>query len=88
MVGYLGGTRLGAMLYNVAHATLLPALLVGLGWWQHWTSLLAIGLVWLAHIGLDRLMGYGLKYSDHFQHTHLGWIGHENRDHLPRSAES
>ncbi|MCY7298128.1 MAG: DUF4260 domain-containing protein [Ilumatobacteraceae bacterium] len=75
MVGYLGGTRVGAVLYNVAHATSVPAVLVWVGWWQQRSSLLAIGLVWLAHIGLDRLMGYGLKYDDHFQHTHLGWIG-------------
>jgi hypothetical protein len=78
MVGYLGGTRLGALLYNVAHATLVPAVLVGFGWRQHWPSLVAIGLVWLAHIGLDRLMGYGLKYGDDFHHTHLGWIGHRS----------
>jgi len=76
MVGYLGGTRMGALMYNVAHATPVPAALLGLGWWQHWPSLVAIALAWLAHIGLDRLMGYGLKYSDHFQHTHLGSIGH------------
>jgi hypothetical protein len=81
MVGYLGGTRVGAILYNVAHATLIPAALVGVGWWQHWLSLIAIALVWLAHIGFDRLMGYGLKYGDHFQHTHLGWIGHRSEPH-------
>ena len=78
MVGYLGGTRLGAVLYNVAHATPLPAVLAAVGWWQRWPSLIAVALVWLAHIGLDRLMGYGLKYGDHFQHTHLGWIGHRS----------
>lgn len=78
MVGYLGGTRLGALMYNIAHATPAPALLAGLGSWQQWQSLVAVALVWLAHIGLDRLMGYGLKYSDHFQHTHLGWIGHRS----------
>ncbi|MFN8050659.1 MAG: DUF4260 domain-containing protein [Acidimicrobiales bacterium] len=78
MVGYLGGTRLGAVLYNVAHAIPVPAVLVAAGWWQHWPSLIAIALVWFAHIGLDRLMGYGLKYADHFQHTHLGWIGHRS----------
>ncbi len=74
MVGYLGGTRLGAHLYNLAHATPLPALVVLLGWWQDRPLLLALGLVWLAHIGMDRLLGYGLKYDDHFQHTHLGWL--------------
>jgi hypothetical protein len=75
MVGYLGGTRLGAVFYNAAHSAPVPAVLIGLGWWQHEPLVLAIGLIWLAHIGMDRLMGYGLKYGDHFGHTHLGRIG-------------
>jgi Domain of unknown function (DUF4260) len=75
MIGYLGGTRLGAMLYNLVHVTPLPAVLVGLGWWQSKPLVIALGLVWLAHIGMDHALGYGLKYDDHFQHTHLGWIG-------------
>jgi hypothetical protein len=49
--------------------------MVGVGWWQARPLVLALGLVWLAHIGVDRLLGYGLKYNDNFQHTHLGWIG-------------
>jgi hypothetical protein len=72
MVGYLRGTRAGARMYNLAHSTPLPAALAGFSWWQHDHLALALGLVWLAHIGIDRLMGYGLKYGDHFQHTHLG----------------
>jgi hypothetical protein len=75
MVGYLGGTKLGARLYNVAHAAPLPAIVVGLGWWQAKPLVLALGLVWIAHIGMDGVLGYGLKYNDSFQHTHLGWIG-------------
>lgn len=75
MAGYLRGTRLGAQLYNLAHSTLLPAAAVGLGWWQSKPLVLALGLIWLAHIGIDRLLGYGLKYNDHFQHTHLGHLG-------------
>ena len=72
--GYLGGTRLGARLYNLAHAAVLPAAVVGLGWWQGQSLAVALGLVWLAHIGADRLLGYGLKYDDNFQHTHLGQL--------------
>jgi uncharacterized protein DUF4260 len=82
MVGYLGGTRLGARLYNLAHAAPLPAIMVGLGWWQAKPLVLALGLVWIAHIGMDSLLGYGLKYGNHFQHTHLGWIGRQR----PRRA--
>jgi Domain of unknown function (DUF4260) len=70
--GYLAGTRHGARLYNLAHATLLPAVLLGVGYWQADRLAEAFALVWLAHIGLDRLLGSGLKYSDRFTHTHLG----------------
>ncbi|MGP8207476.1 MAG: DUF4260 family protein [Acidimicrobiales bacterium] len=56
MVGYLAGTRFGASMYNLAHTTSLPAALIGLGWWQHQRLAVALGLVWLAHIGMDRLM--------------------------------
>jgi hypothetical protein len=69
--GYAFGTRLGAHLYNVAHATPLPALLVGMGWWQDHPLVLAIGTIWLGHIGMDRMLTFGLKYPDSFQHTHL-----------------
>lgn len=82
--GYLGGTRIGAVIYNAAHATPLPAVMIGLGWWQHRPLVLALGLVWLAHIGLDRLQGYGLKYDNSFQHTHLGILG--RRKEAPRAA--
>jgi Domain of unknown function (DUF4260) len=75
MVGYLGGTRLGAITHNLAHSTPLPAAVIALGWWQHEPLVRAFGLVWLAHIGMDRALGYGLKYNDHFQHTHLGRPG-------------
>ena len=48
---------------------------MGLGWWQGRPLVLALSLVWLAHIGTDRLLGYGLQYGDNFQHTHLGQLG-------------
>jgi Domain of unknown function (DUF4260) len=78
--GYFGGTRLGAQLYNVAHSTAVPAAVVGLGWWQGRPLVLALGLVWLAHIGADRLLGYGLKYDDNLKHTHLGQLGQPQAD--------
>jgi hypothetical protein len=70
--GYLGGSRLGAHVYNIGHATPLPVLLAALVWWHHDSLLLGFGVVWLGHIGMDRMLGFGLKYSDRFQHTHLG----------------
>jgi hypothetical protein len=70
-IGYLAGRRAGANLYNLAHITPLPGALLVVAWSQHSPLAAAIGLIWLAHIGMDRLLGYGLKYHDHFQHTHL-----------------
>ena len=36
---------------------------------------LVTGVILYGHASMDRIFGYGLKYGDHFQHTHLGWIG-------------
>ncbi len=71
MVGYLAGARLGAALYNAAHWYGGPLLLWLLlpGW------PVAVPLIWAAHIGLDRMLGYGLKYPTGFHDTHLGRVG-------------
>jgi hypothetical protein len=74
-IGYLFGAKAGARSYNLAHITPLPGVLIAVGWWQNTSLAVALGLVWLAHIGLDRMLGYGLKYGDDFQHTHLSAIG-------------
>jgi Domain of unknown function (DUF4260) len=77
MVGYLRGPRLGALTYNVVHtwATALPVL--GLGLWSGTAWLTTIGAVLVAHVGMDRAAGYGLKLPTSFHETHLGWIGKE-----------
>lgn len=72
MVGYLGNTRIGGFLYNLGHTYLLPAIVCAVSLWQRSDIGLAIGLLWFAHIGMDRVGGYGLKYPDSFKHTHLG----------------
>jgi hypothetical protein len=72
MLGYLAGPRAGALTYNLGHTYLLPAGLVALGLWLAAPLATALGLIWLAHIGMDRAVGYGLKYPDAFTHTHLG----------------
>jgi hypothetical protein len=71
--GYLAGPRVGAMAYNVAHTYVAPAALGALSLIQGWPP--AIALIWAAHIGLDRTVGYGLKYPTAFRDTHLGAIG-------------
>jgi len=70
-IGYLAGTRVGAGLYNAAHTTPVPASLVAVGWWRHTPLAIALGLIWITHIGVDRALAYGLKYADNPQHTHL-----------------
>lgn len=71
--GYIAGPRIGAALYNVAHSyvgpLILAAALPGVG------AGLTLALVWGAHIGFDRALGYGLKYPSGFGDTHLGSIG-------------
>lgn len=74
MLGYVRSARLGAMTYNLAHTYAGPALLALLGFV---VGPLAFGLaaIWVAHIGLDRMLGYGLKLTGGFEQTHLGLIG-------------
>src|SRR5262249_47845300 len=72
MTGYLAGTRPGAHLYNLTHATPVPAVMLGAGYWQADRPVMALALVWPPHIRLDPLLRPGLKYNDRFTHTHLG----------------
>jgi hypothetical protein len=75
MLGYFGGTRLGAIAYNAFHVTPGPLLCAALGFLLPSFDLLAIALIWATHIGVDRALGYGLKYAAGFGFTHLGRIG-------------
>ena len=76
MLGYAGGRPCwGARIYNAAHTYVLPATLALLGWQLHAQIDLAIALVWINHIAVDRVLGYGLKYAAGFGSTHLGRLG-------------
>jgi hypothetical protein len=80
MAGYLVSPSAGARLYNAGHTIIAPGLLFGAAIvWEPVPVLVVAASVWLAHIGMDRLFGYGLKFGDDFQHTHLGWIGGGDR---------
>jgi hypothetical protein len=74
-LGYLAGPRVGAAVYNAAHVTIGPFALAILGFVLPAVILDAIALIWLAHIGVDRLLGFGLNYPAGFAFTHLGKIG-------------
>ncbi len=72
---YLAGPRIGAIGYNVLHSWIGPALLLAGGAALGSQTFMAVALVWLAHIGVDRAAGYGLKHFSGFKDTHLGRIG-------------
>ncbi len=74
MLGYLAGPRVGAVAYNVFHSYPLPAALGLVGLFVGAPLAVSVALVWFAHIGMDGLAGYGLKYPTAFGDTHLGRV--------------
>lgn len=74
MFGYLWGTRVGAAVYNIGHNYLAPFCLWLVAYFGHMPVLIPLVLIWAAHIGFDRLLGYGLKYGTGFKDTHLGRV--------------
>lgn len=72
MLGYLAGRCWGARCYNAFHSYILPAVLAGGALLFHAHGLLPAALIWTNHIGVDRALGYGLKYATGFGWTHLG----------------
>jgi len=75
---YLFGPRAGAVAYNTMHSTLGALALAVFGYIAGEPGALLIALIWLAHIGFDRALGYGLKYASAFGDTHLGRVGRPN----------
>jgi hypothetical protein len=71
MIAYAAGPRVGAMAYDIAHTEALPVALGVVGLLATETRPVQLALIWLAHIGADRLLGYGLKYPSAFGATHL-----------------
>ena len=71
MLGYLGGPRIGAVSYNLFHNYAPPCLLVAFGLLTGNLLVVSVALVWFAHIGFDRMVGFGLKYPTGFFDTHL-----------------
>ena len=74
MIGYLVNNKIGALTYNLFHTYLVPIILVLIGVFFLQETLIAFSIIWFAHIGMDRMLGYGLKYSTNFKDTHLNRI--------------
>ncbi|MFD2625062.1 DUF4260 domain-containing protein [Salibacterium salarium] len=73
-LGYLRNNKVGSILYNLFHTYSIPAVILMSGLLVHNSISLMISLIWVAHIGMDRMMGYGLKYPSKFQDTHFDRI--------------
>ncbi len=71
MLGYLAGNRIGALCYNVVHTYVLPLALLTAGLLTKNTLMVQLTLIWLSHIGFDRVQAYGLKYPTAFKDTHF-----------------
>jgi hypothetical protein len=75
MLGYLAGPCWGARTYNAIHTYITPATLAVVALLLHQRGLLPFALIWANHIGMDRMLGYGLKYPAGFGWTHLSRLG-------------
>lgn len=75
MVGYLVNVRVGAALYNLVHTEVGPLFLGAAAVFEQWHNALLFALIWVAHIGVDRALGFGLKYPTFFKDTHLQRAG-------------
>jgi hypothetical protein len=75
MLGYLISPRFGAVTYNLIHHKAIALGLFVVGALSHIPVISLMGVIFLGHTSLDRVLGYGLKHSDSFNNTHLGIIG-------------
>lgn len=74
VVFYAVDKRIGSIVYNLFHTLTFPIILIAISVMLSWPVGLQFALIWLAHIGMDRTAGYGLKYPDDFKETHLNRI--------------
>lgn len=75
MVGYAKSKKFGALTYNIGHSYVTPAVLALVAYLLDWKLGYGLAAIWAAHIAMDRMLGYGLKTAEGFEHTHLGLIG-------------
>ena len=80
MLGYVINKKAGAYIYNAFHHKGAALALYFLGLFTGSSIITLIGVMLFSHASLDRIFGYGLKFADSFQHTHLGWIGNKKEN--------
>jgi len=74
IVGYLFNKKMGAIIYNIFHTYIITIGIIILGLIFSNQTIIAIGIIWSAHIGMDRMVGFGLKYPTKFNDTHLSKV--------------
>ena len=74
MLGYLRNANYGAASYNFVHTITLPMVLLLLASWLPAQQCFPYALVWISHIGFDRMLSYGLKYPTFFKDTHFAHV--------------
>jgi hypothetical protein len=67
--------KAGAIAYDIFHHQGILIGLLILGFFLKNDRIMQVALIFLSHSSFDRVFGYGLKYLDNFDHTHLGWVG-------------
>ncbi len=85
-LAYSAGEQTGARVYNLVHTYALPAVLGAIGWFGGVDWLVPVALVWIAHIGMDRALGFGLKYPASFKDTHLGRMSGKKADKIANAG--
>ena len=76
ILGYAANLRVGAITYNAVHTYVGPLVLAGYSLGLNRPAIFSLSLIWIAHIGLDRMLGFGLKYPARFKDTHLNLDRH------------
>jgi hypothetical protein len=71
MLGYIANARVGAIAYNAVHTYIGPLALIGYAFALGLHEVLFVAVIWIAHLGFDRMLGYGLKFPTRFKDTHL-----------------
>ena len=79
MIGYALNANVGAYCYNLLHHKGIGTALFIFGWIYNWEAVALAGIILFSHSALDRVFGYGLKFTDSFQHTHLGNLNASNK---------
>ena len=75
LIGYAGGNKMGAIIYNLFHHKGVAVILFVTGLLLPDKVIEITGIILFGHSSMDRMFGYGLKLKEGFKHTHLGLIG-------------